>query len=60
MVLLQAELHFVGAAGDARELLQADYRVVSPQYFKTVGMALLSGRAFTNADDARAPDVAGP
>ena len=46
------------ATPDARELLQADYRVVSPQYFKTVGMALLSGRAFTDADDARAPDVA--
>jgi len=37
---------------------QADFRVASPAYFQTVGMKLLRGRFFTDADDARAPHVA--
>lgn len=31
---------------------------VSPEYFQTVGMRILRGRAFTNADQASAPRVA--
>ena len=34
---------------------QADYRVVSPDYFRTVGMSLLRGRPFADADRADAP-----
>ncbi|MGE5246260.1 MAG: ADOP family duplicated permease [Betaproteobacteria bacterium] len=37
---------------------QADYRIISPEYFRAVGMKVLRGRAFTDADNASAPNVA--
>ena len=46
------------APGDERALPQVDFKFASPDYFKTIGMTLLSGRAFTDADDATAPPVA--
>lgn len=48
------------APGDRRARSQVDFKLASPNYFKTIGMTLLSGRAFTDADDADAdaPPVA--
>jgi len=43
---------------DRRAQPQVDFKFASPNYFKTIGMTLLSGRAFTDADDAGAPPVA--
>jgi predicted permease len=37
---------------------QAELRPVSPDYFRTMGMALLRGRGFTEADRDSAPSVA--
>ncbi len=37
---------------------QADFRVISPEYFRTIGMRVLRGRVFTDADRADAPSVA--
>jgi predicted permease len=34
------------------EDLELNYNVVSPEYFRTLGIPLLAGRAFTPADDA--------
>jgi predicted permease len=36
----------------------ADFRVASPAYFETVGMSLVHGRVFTDADKDDAPPVA--
>ncbi len=36
----------------------AQWRLVTPAYFRTLGVPLLRGRAFTDADDSHAPDVA--
>jgi putative ABC transport system permease protein len=35
----------------------SDYRVVSPEYFRTAGIPLVAGRMFTTADDSSAPHV---
>jgi predicted permease len=37
---------------------QVDYNVISPDYFATVGLAVLRGRAFTDHDREGAPKVA--
>ncbi|HET7065855.1 MAG TPA: ABC transporter permease [Rudaea sp.] len=42
------------AADDA---LTVDWRLASPDFFRTFGIPLLRGRTFTEADDARAPLV---
>jgi putative ABC transport system permease protein len=38
--------------------LQVDFNVVSPAYFRTIGIPVLQGRAFTDADRDGAPPVA--
>ena len=42
------------APGDA---LTVDWRLASPEYFRVMGIPLLTGRGFTEADDAKAPPV---
>jgi len=37
---------------------QADFRLATSDYFKTIGMQLLRGRSFTESDDDKAPPVA--
>ncbi|HKQ76118.1 MAG TPA: ABC transporter permease [Blastocatellia bacterium] len=37
---------------------QVDFRIASPDYFKTIRLPLLKGRLFTEADDAEAQQVA--
>src|SRR5262249_36124219 len=40
------------------EVRVADYRAVSPDYFRTMGIPLLKGRTFTHQDEKDAPGVA--
>ncbi|MFL6336070.1 MAG: ABC transporter permease, partial [Pyrinomonadaceae bacterium] len=42
---------------DRQAAPQVDGRAVSPDYFKVVGVPLLRGRIFTEADDLNAPQV---
>jgi putative ABC transport system permease protein len=46
-----------GSAGDIHEV-STDLRTVTPDYFRTLGIPLLRGRSFTEADDEGAPLVA--
>ena len=46
-----------GMSHDKTRTGYADYRVVSPDYFKTMGVPLLRGRMFDDRDRAGAPDV---
>jgi hypothetical protein len=41
-----------------RETVDADWNVVSPGYFRTVGLRLVRGREFADTDAAGAPRVA--
>jgi predicted permease len=41
-----------------QEVPEADYRTVSPGYFKAMGIPLLKGREFTQDDQQGTPDVA--
>ncbi len=43
---------------DFRGLSSIQYRVVAGDYFRTMGIRIVSGRAFTDEDTARAPKVA--
>ncbi len=45
------------AAPEGRRFFDADWNVVSPGYFETVKLALVTGRDFTDADRADSPSV---
>jgi hypothetical protein len=48
-----------GKTGPFREgRFDSDWDVVSPEYFETIGMKIVEGRAFSDADRAGAPRVA--
>ncbi len=42
---------------DRSEMIDTDLRLVSPGYFRALGLPLLQGRTFTARDDRRAPGV---
>ena len=50
-------IHFEHSTGVPDELTNVDSRTVTPDYFKTMGIALVAGRGFTEQDDAGAPRV---
>jgi predicted permease len=52
------EFEFEAGAKDGRVLPKTNYEVVTPQYFKTVGTALLEGRDFTAHDSDDSERVA--
>jgi putative ABC transport system permease protein len=41
-----------------KDTANANFRVITPEYFRVTGTRLLSGRTFTDADDADHPNVA--
>jgi len=45
------------AVDDPNRRPTADVRTVSPSFFKTIGIPLVSGRTFTDADDRETPQV---
>jgi putative ABC transport system permease protein len=47
-----------GAGGDDAIRADADLRAVTPDYFQTLGIALLDGRGFSDRDSLNAPAVA--
>jgi len=47
-----------GYQAPLEEQLEVEYNQVSPNYFATLGIPLLSGREFTRSDDENAPLVA--
>jgi putative ABC transport system permease protein len=48
--------HVAGA--NASEWYEADYREITPEYFRTMGIPLIQGRFFNEADSAEASKVA--
>lgn len=44
--------------GDGRDVVEADWDVVTPGYFSTVGLRLAAGRGFSGAERANGPHVA--
>jgi putative ABC transport system permease protein len=51
-------LEIVGrATAPGAKLPRVEYSEISPDYFHTLGMRLLAGRAFTEQDDDKAPPV---
>ena len=51
-------IHIEGRATDEREMPLIDFRAATPDYFRTLGIPLLRGRTFTDADRDGAPRVA--
>jgi predicted permease len=45
-------------AAEGKAPPQVDLRVASTEYFRTIGLPVLQGRAFSDHDDAKSPDVA--
>jgi predicted permease len=41
-----------------KAVAQGDFRSVSPEYFRALGIPLISGRTFTSSDGPEAPEVA--
>ena len=50
-------VHIEHPTARPEELTNVDTRTVSSDYFKTMGIALVAGRGFTDQDDANAPLV---
>ena len=47
-----------GFHGDANNAAQSSFNGIGPGHFRAIGVPLLAGREFTDADNARAPKVA--
>jgi putative ABC transport system permease protein len=50
-------LAFEGAGRAVETIGDADYRTVTPDYFRTLGIPIAEGRSFTDADTEQAPPV---
>jgi predicted permease len=57
-VLATVPFSVAGQSADERDRVSANFRVVSPGYFASVGTTLLQGRLFTRQDRADRPAVA--